>query len=146
MNVDDMKTFDWDDEIEKDDQFVTLEEGDYPFEVVNFERGLQDKTEKLPQCNKAIITLKVEDATITENFPMCASMEWKIAGFFRAIGMKSHGEKVRMDWKATIGKKGKCHVTKTQGTKNNGAYFNNVSKYYDFVETKAAGGDDTWAV
>ena len=146
MNVDEMKTFDWDDEIERDDQFVTLEEGDYDFTVVKFERGLQDKTDRLPQCNKAIITLAVEGATITDNFPLCANMEWKASGFFRAIGMKKHGEKLRMNWQGSVGKTGHCHVTKTQGTKNNGAYFNNVSKYYDFVETKpAAGGDDTWS-
>ena len=139
------KTFNWDDEIEKDDQFVTLEEGDYDFTVVNFERGLQDKTEKLPQCNKVIMTLKVVDATITENFPMCESMEWKMSGFFRAVGMKKHGEKVKMDWQGSIGKKGRCHVKKTQGTKNNGAYFNNIDKYYDYVATKPAAGDDTWS-
>lgn len=145
MNEIDNKTFDWDDEIEKDDQFVTLEEGDYSFTVTNFERGLQDKTDKLPQCNKAIITLAVEGATITENFPLCSSMEWKMSAFFRAIGMKKHGEKLKMNWQAAIGKTGKCHIKKTQGTKNNGTYFNNVDKYYDFAETKASGGDDTWS-
>lgn len=145
-DIDNMKTFDWEDEIEKDDQFVTLEEGDYDFTVINFERGLQDKTDKLPQCNKAIITLKVEDATIVENFPLCASMEWKASGIFRAVGMKKHGEKLKMKWPDLIGKTGRCHIIKRQGTTNSGTYFNNVSKYYDYVETKpAAGGDDTWS-
>lgn len=138
------KVFNWDDEIEKDDQFVTLEEGDYDFTVTNFERGLQDKTEKLPQCPKAIIALKVGDATITENFALCGAMEWKISAFFRAIGMKKHGEKLRMDWQGSIGKTGRCHVIKSPGTKNNNAIFNNVSKYYDYVPTKPA-GDDTWS-
>lgn len=137
------KVFNWDDEIEKDDQFVTLEEGDYDFTVANFERGLQDKTEKLPQCPKAIITLKVGDATITENFALCGAMEWKISAFFRAIGMKKHGEKLRMDWQGSIGKTGRCHIVKTPG-KNSNAIFNNVSKYYDYVPTKSA-GDDTWS-
>ena len=143
-NFDDVKVYDWDDEIENDDQFITLEEGDYDFTVTNFERGLQDQTEKLPQCNKAIITLKVANATVTENFPLCSTMEWKAAAFFRAIGMKKHGEKSKMDWKGAIGKSGRCHIKKTPGTKNNGTYFNNVDKYYDFVETKPAAGDDTW--
>lgn len=142
----DVRVFDWDDEIEKDDQFTVLEEGDYDFTVKNFERGLQDKTDKLPQCNKAIMTLQVGDATITENFPMCENMEWKISAFFRAIGMKKHGEKTKMNWQGALGKTGRCHVKKTPGTKNNGTYFNNVDKYYDFVGTKpAAGGDDTWS-
>lgn len=142
--MEDVKVFNWDDEIEVDDQYVILEDGDYDFTVMNFERGLQDKTEKLPQCNKAIITLKIGEAVITENFPLCANMEWKMSAFFRAIGMKKHGEKAKMDWAGAIGKSGKCHVKKTQGTKNNGTYFNNVDKYYDFVSTKAA-GDDTWS-
>lgn len=142
MSTDDVRVFDWDDEIEVDDQFITLEDGDYDFTVTNFERGLQDKTEKLPQCNKAIITLKVEGATITENFPLCSNMEWKSAAFFRAIGMKKHGEKAKMDWKGAIGKTGRCHIRKTEGTKTPGTFFNNVDKYYDFV---AESGDDTWS-
>jgi len=143
--TEDMKIFSWDDEIEKDDQFVILEEGDYNFTVASFERGLQDKTEKLPQCPKAIITLKVGDATLTENFPLCGAMEWKMSAFFRAIGMKKHGEKLKMNWQGAVGKSGRCHVKKTQGTKNNGAYFNNVDKYYDYVPTKPAAGDDPWS-
>lgn len=141
-DLNNMRTFDWEDEIEKDDQFIVLEEGDYEFTVVNFERGLQDKTAKLPQCNKAIITLKVGEATIVENFPLCASMEWKASGIFRAVGLKKHGEKLKMNWPSLIGKTGKCHIKKTQGTQNSDTYFNNVDKYYDYVETKPAASSE----
>lgn len=152
MTTEEMKVFDWEDEIEKDEQFVTLEEGDYLFKVKNFERGLQDKTEKLPQCNKAVMTLGIyakddtafasELTTITENFPMCSAMEWKIGTFFNSTGLKKHGEKVKMNWPAAIGRTGSCRIKKVPG-KQEGTYFNNVGKYYDFVETKA--GDDTWS-
>ena len=146
------KVFDWEDEIEKDEQFVTLDDGDYLFKVKSVERGMQDQTEKLPQCNKAITTLGIyakddtafasELTTITENFPMCSQMEWKIGSFFNATGMKKHGEKIKMNWPAAIGKTGLCKIKKVPGTKDD-TYFNNVGKYYDFVETAKA-GDAPW--
>ena len=52
---------DWNDEIENDGQeFVTLEEGDYIFEVTGFERGRFPGGPKIPACNKAALTLQVK--------------------------------------------------------------------------------------
>ena len=129
---------DWDDEIENDGggEFVTLEEGDYDFTVVKFERGhyTPSKTAKTPACNQAEMTLKIEsdngECFIKENFPMASTMEWKISAFFRSIGMKQRGEKLRMDWQGAVGEKGRAHITKDPGTKN-GVYFNNVERFID---------------
>ena len=60
----DVRVFDWDDEIEYDGDersFVTLEEGDYDFEVIKFERGhyTPSPEAKTPACNMAVITLKI---------------------------------------------------------------------------------------
>ena len=53
--------FDWDDEIQNDGQeFITLPEGDYVFEVVDFERGRYPASAKIPPCNKASLTLQVK--------------------------------------------------------------------------------------
>ena len=73
---------------------------------------------------------------------MCSQMEWKIGSFLNATGLKKHGEKVKMNWPAAIGKTGSCKIKKVPGTKD-GTYFNNVGKYYDFVETAKA-GDAPW--
>ena len=52
---------DWNDTIESDGQeFITLEEGDYIFEVTGFERGRFPGGQKIPACNKAALTLQVK--------------------------------------------------------------------------------------
>lgn len=144
-----VKIFDWDDEIENDGEqrdFVTLEEGDYDFEVTKFERGnyTPSSKAKTPACNQAIMTLKVStedgDAYITDRFPLASTMEWKIAAFFRSIGLKKHGEPVKMQWKDSIGCTGKAHFTKTAGEKE-GTFFNNVGSYID----PEVEGDDEWS-
>lgn len=148
--AEEVKIYDWDDEIEDDGEqrsFATLEEGDYEFEVVKFERGhfTPKANGKTPACNMAIITIRITtdagDCYITENFPLASSMEWKASAFFRSIGLKKHGEKLKMKWNETIGLKGNAHITKTQGTKEN-TFFNNVKYYIDPV---AKGEDDEWA-
>ena len=78
--------FDWDDEIQNDGQeFITLPEGDYVFEVVDFERGRYPGSAKIPPCNKASLTLQVktEDgiARIRTDLILYRSLEWKISSF-----------------------------------------------------------------
>jgi hypothetical protein len=68
-------------------------------------------------------------------------MEWKISAFFRAVGLKKHGEKLKMKWDQAIGLKGKAHITKTKGNKDD-IFFNNVGNYIDPV---AKGEDDEWS-
>ena len=148
--ADEVKVFDWDDEIQEDGEqrdFVTLEEGDYEFEVTKFERGhyTPSATAKTPACNQANMTLKIHtdngDCYITENFPLASTMEWKISAFFRSVGLKKHGEKLQMKWNDAIGLKGKAHITKTAGKKEN-TFFNNVGYFIDPV---AKGEDDEWS-
>ena len=148
--ADEILTFDWDDEIQDDgaqQSFVTLEEGDYDFEVYKFERGhyTPSPNAKTPACNQAIITLKITteagDCYITEKFPLASTMEWKISAFFRSIGLKQHGEKLKMSWNDALGRNGKAHVKKTAGTKEN-VFFNNVDYFIDPV---AKGEDVEWS-
>lgn len=145
--AEEVKILDWDDEIEDDGNggsFITLEPGDYEFEVSKFERShyTPSASAKTPACNQANITLKIStdegDAYILDKFPMASSMEWKISAFFRAVGMKKHGEKLKMDWNGSIGKKGKCKIIKTAGNKD-GVFFNNVDRYIDPPVGKAEG-------
>lgn len=147
---DEVKVFDWDDEIEYDGEdrsFVMLEEGDYEFEVTKFERShyTPKAGAKTPACNQADVTLKITtgegDCYIVDRFPLASSMEWKISSFFRSIGLKKHGEKLKMKWTDTIGCTGRAHITKTSGSKDN-VFFNNVGRYIDpLVKTE----DDEWS-
>lgn len=153
----DVRVFDWDDVIEYDGDersFVTLEEGDYDFEVIKFERGhyTPSPEAKTPACNMAVITLKIStdegDCLITDKFPMASTMEWKISAFFRSIGLKKHGEKLRMEWQQALGCTGRAHVIKVAGTQNDGVYFNNIGRFIDPVakakESKSE-VDDEWS-
>lgn len=148
--AEEVKVYDWDDEIEDDGEqrdFVTLEEGDYDFEVYKFERThyTPKAGAKTPACNQATMTLKITtdegDAYISDNFPLASTMEWKASAFFRAIGLKKHGEKLKMQWNQAIGLTGKAHITKTTGTKEN-VFFNNVGHYIDPV---AKSEDEEWS-
>lgn len=106
---------DWNDAIENDGQeYVVLEEGDYNFTVVGFERGRYPGSAKIPACNKAALTLAVvtddgKTATVKCDLILYRSLEWKISSFFRAIGQKRHGERLVMDWNSVLGSRGRAH-------------------------------------
>lgn len=128
----------WDDEIEKDGgDYVLLPEGDYDFTVKSFQRGRHNGSEKLPPCPKAILTLTVwgpdNSVDITHNLFLHSKTEGLISEFFRAIGLKKHGEKLKMDWSAVTGARGKCHVFVDTYTNKNGnqAQSNKIKKFYD---------------
>ena len=150
--MDEIKVLDWDDEIEDDGSsgsFVTLEEGDFDFEVTKFERAHSTPKPgaKTPACNQANITLKIEadggNAYIVDKFPMASTMEWKMSAFFRSIGLKKHGEKIKMRWTEAIGLKGRAHITKDEGSKQ-GVFFNNIDYYID-PPAKTSKEDEEWS-
>ncbi len=133
MNVNDIKTFDWDDEIEKESEFTLLDEGDYDFEIVNFERGQFDGSDKTPACKMATVNFRVTDnkgneTVIQDRFYLASNMEWKLSQLFKSVGLKSAGQKVAMNWNALPGKKGRCHVIVRKSTQGND--FNNINKLY----------------
>lgn len=138
--------FDWDDAIENDGQeFITLPEGDYVFEVVDFERGRYPGSAKIPPCNKASLTLQVKTddgiARIRTDLILYRSLEWKISSFFRSIGQKQKGQRLVMNWNAVIGSCGRAHIkprnyTATDGTERT---TNDVDRYLDFDPEKMPG-------
>lgn len=146
--ADEVKVYDWEDEISDDGNgnFITLEDGAYDFEVIKFERGhyTPSASSKTPACNQANITIKIStadgDCYIMDKFPLASTMEWKASSFFRSVGLKKHGEPLKMRWGETIGCKGRAYITKTKGEKQD-VYFNNVKNYFDPVKTE----DDEWS-
>lgn len=132
------KEFGWEDEIEKDsDEWVLLPEGDYDFTVTAFERGRHQGSDKLPPCNKAILTLKVEGAegetTIVHNLFLHSKTEGMLSAFFCAIGQKKHGEKLRMNWQNVIGSKGRCkvYIDNWKGRDGEEKQSNKIKRFYD---------------
>ena len=123
--------FGWDDEIEKEDAFVLLPDGDYWFKIKKVDKGHYDGGAKISACPKAIVEFEItcpdgQTVTLTENFLLHQKMEWKLSQFFASIGMKAKGEKLKMNWSpAIIGKTGICKVVVNTYTKDGSEHQNN---------------------
>lgn len=106
----------WDDEIEKEGgNFILLPAGDYNFTVAKFERGRFQGSEKMPPCNQAKLELTIHspehgDVTVFHNLMLHTKTEGFLSNFFAGIGQKKKGEKLRMNWNAVVGAKGRCKV------------------------------------
>lgn len=138
----------WDSEIEEDGEFTLLEEGDYDFKVEDFQR----KTTKKGDAPMAQISFKVGDdytkTSINEYFVLKKSVEWKISQFFRSIGLKKHGERVKMQWEQSLGKTGRCHVIVDEyiDQKGNSKTTNRIDQFYDYEEPQPVKQEENlWA-
>lgn len=127
----------WDDQITADGEYITLDEGDYDFTVVDFERSRFPGSAKIPACNKAVLTLAVETpegtAKVKYDLILWSTLEWKISAFFRAIGQKKHGETLVPRWNQVVGSKGRAHFKPRPYEKNGETKFaNDVTNFYDY--------------
>lgn len=128
----------WDDVIENDSpEFVILPDGDYDFEVVDFERGRHNGSEKLPPCNKAIVHIRIEGkggiSIIKHQLFLHTITEGMLCAFFTGIGQRQKGERLKMNWNAVVGSKGRCKVGTRKWTNDEGKemVFNEVKKFYE---------------
>lgn len=137
----------WDDQIENDgNDFVILPEGDYDFEVTEFERGRHGGSEKLPPCNKATLTIKItaidgQSTSIKHQLFLHSKTEGMLCAFFTSIGQRKKGEKVTMNWNAVVGSRGRCKVKIRNWVSNNGNPMQNneISKFYEPTEGQQTG-------
>lgn len=132
------REFDWNDEIENDSpDFVLLPEGDYDFEVTEFERGRHGGSEKLPPCNKAIVHIKIESpdgiSIIRHNLFLHSITEGMLCAFFAGIGQRKKGERLKMNWNLVVGSKGRAKVGVRTFTNDKGEtkQFNEIKKFYE---------------
>jgi len=128
----------WDGPIENDGpEFVVLPEGDYDFEVIEFERGRHGGSDKLPPCNKAIVYIKIEGqegiTIIKHNLFLHSITEGMLCAFFTGIGQREKGQKVNMNWNTVVGSKGRAKVGIRKWTSDDGRPFtaNEIKKFYD---------------
>lgn len=127
----------WDDSIEHDSTFVLVPEGDYQFTVTKFERGRHNGSDKLPPCNKAIITMQitngVDSTEIVENLFLHTKTEGILCSFFTAIGQRKHGEQLKPRWNEVIGSTGTCKIRIDKWKGNDGREYqsNKVAAYYE---------------
>lgn len=131
----------WDDQIENDGQdFIILPEGDYDFEVIEFERGRHAGSEKLPPCNKAVVHIKIETpqgiSVIRHQLFLHTTTEGLLCNFFTGIGQRKKGEKVTMNWNRVVGSKGRAKVGIR---KYEGKEYNEIKKFYEPDESSNGG-------
>lgn len=133
--AEDFREYGWDDEIQNEDAFTLLDAGDYEFEIVKYERARHEGSDKIPPCNKAVVTFRVGETTLTENFLLCSTLEWKLSQLFLSVGLKRHGEPLRMNWQALPGKCGVCKVIVHKYTKDGAEReINRIDKLYAYDE------------
>lgn len=134
----------WEDEINRDEQQYVRVEGEFPFEVVNMDRGSFPGSAKLPPCNKATLTLRVRtddgEATVFTDLIMCRALEWKLSEFFRSIGQKKQGETLKMNWNTVVGARGMAQFKPRKYIKDGEEReANNVAKFLDYDASKMEG-------
>lgn len=130
------REFGWEDTITKDSgEFILLPEGDYNFTVESFERGRHTGSDKLPACNKAVLTLCIDSpegiVKITHNLFLHSKTEGLLSAFFASIGQKKKGEPLKMNWTLVPGSTGKCKIGVHTYTKNGEERKNNdIKRFY----------------
>ena len=128
----------WNDVIENDSpEFVILPDGDYDFEVIDFERSRHNGSANLPPCNKAVVHIQVEGpegiSVIKHQLFLHTKTEGLLCAFFNGIGQRQKGEKMKMNWNAVVGSKGRCKVGTRKWTNDEGKemVFNEIKKFYE---------------
>ena len=142
--MDDNRPLGWDEDfVVQESDFVTLEEGDYDFEIVSFERTQYSGSDKVPPCMRLDVKLRVTDGvnttTLTEKMFLLQKFAWKLSDLLVSVGAAKTRDNARPSMiTQCIGMKGRCHVTKTPGN-NAGTFFNNVSKFHKKAENQLSG-------
>lgn len=131
------REFGWEDEIERESDFILAPAGDYDFVVTGVERARHEGSPKLPPCNKAIVSVKITtsegDVVIKHNLFLHTRTEGMLSAFFISIGQKKHGEKLRMNWQTVIGSTGRCKVGIREFKNDSGEIkqFNEIKQFYE---------------
>ena len=130
------KELGWDDPIEKESEFVLLPPGEYDFTVTAFERKRYNSgpNAKLPPCNMAQLTLRIDgltgQANIFHNLYLHTSTEGMLSAFFIGIGQKKKGEPLQPKWHEVVGAKGRAEIEINKYTSNGQERENNRVKKF----------------
>lgn len=136
----------WDDEIKNESTFELLPEGEYTYMVESFERGRYEPTPKakLPACNMVTLSLKItgndQSATLQHRLFLHTRCEGMLCDFFTSIGMRKHGEPLKMNWPAVAGRRGRCKIGVRTWKGDDGVerQSNEVKRFLDFEPEKMA--------
>ena len=135
----------WDDSIKQDSQnFDPIPEGDYNVTIEKYDRSRSKGEGKLPPCNMAVVYFIVHgpdrEITIRENYILHSSLEWKLSELFCGVGLKKNGERLKMNWAALPGLKGRAQISLDADPKDSSKKYNHIKKIYPFEEKKFEAG------
>jgi len=105
-----MPSYQWDDTLEDNGEgdytFILLPPGIYGAECVEVTRGFSTAS----NCNQAGVVWKVVSTKgrtkLTDYLNLSENVKWKILQLFRSVGMRKHGEAIRLNFPALPGKTG----------------------------------------
>ena len=114
-----------------------LAEGDYEFEVIDFERK-RIKSGLSAGENQALYTLLIDGEEVRYYLPLIESVRWKVSEFFRGVGIDIEGR--RIPWDEAVGRHGMCHVRPRQY--GDSSTFNDVARVWPKPETRRVNGTE----
>lgn len=127
-------SIDWNSVID-DDGITTLEPGEYAFRVKGYTKSLTQAGDPMAKVN-LIISSPRGETEVMDNIVLKETTVWKISSFFRSVGMKKHGQPMKIDFDGAIGKSGRLTLYIDEYTTKNGRTIktNRVDEYLDPVD------------
>lgn len=106
--------YDWTDTIDiARNNLTILDEGDYDFTITALRRGRFPGGPKVPACNMASITLRIETPDgpvyVYDDLLLHQIVAWRLVSFFQSIGPVT-GDQITMDWDSVPGAQGRAHI------------------------------------
>ena len=141
-NINDDAIIDWDGEISNEGQeFAVLPDGDtVELEVTEVERGHNAK-DGAPQVKVTFRAVSVAGhgaTTIRDYIKMTRKSEWKLCELFGALGLRQHGETLRLRWDLVgLTARATVLIDKYTGKDGDEKVSNKIKKYLE----PAAGAD-----
>lgn len=141
-----MAELSWDAEISNDEvASKLLTPGKCSYRILKFERKRFAGSAKISPCPQVDLEVELTDVnrvttTSKSMLLLHTDMEWKLSQFFRSIGLKKHGQPLRMDWNKVPGATGFCIVatrkyTNKEGEEKEG---NEIKEWLDHETTTTA--------
>ena len=118
------RELDWDADIDINaaDSYEALPEGEYDFVVKRIEKSRYSPKAgaKLPPCNMVKVFLDVNGREVNHALFLHSHVEGLLCAFFRAIGARQEGKRIKMEWNRVVGSTGRCVIGIRKWTGKNG--------------------------
>lgn len=144
------EVLDYDGEIQNEGtEFTVLPNGDEAtFKVVEVEKG-RSKDGTKPQVRVRMALESVNGhgrTTLNDYITMTRKSEWKLCEFFTSLGLRRHGERLKMRWDI-VGMTGRCTVIVEEFTGREGEkkQTNRIKKYLEPADNDGQGADADFA-